>query len=127
MIILFISTLFLTFAIVRILAHRFHDVKNYGTKREKSKTLTGYLRVKTGYDWHHFHFGILILLIVLPLLAVHGLTNFLVIFLAMGISMIIDQSTPIVDKRIGYFHIKNLLVSFIFHVLVSLMAIFILY
>ena len=53
---IFILTLFLTLIIIRFLAYTFHDIKNYGTKKEKSFTLTGYLRKKTGYDFHHFHF-----------------------------------------------------------------------
>jgi hypothetical protein len=125
MIITFIVSLFLTFIIVRILAYCFHDMKNYGTKNEKSKTITGLLRIKTGFDWHHFHFGILILIMVLPILFVFGLTKLNVILLAIGISMVIDQAVPIVYRKSNYFRLKNLLISFMFHVLISIIAILI--
>jgi ABC-type sugar transport system permease subunit len=125
MIILFIITLFLTFIIIRTLAYSFHDMKNYGTKNEKSKTLTGYLRIKTGYDWHHFHFGILILLITLSFILTSGFNTLSVIFLAIGISMMIDQSVPIIDRKSNYFHFKNVIISIIFHIIVSLLAIII--
>lgn len=123
MLALFIAALFLTFIIVRVLAYSFHDMKNYGTKKERSKTLTGYLRIKTGYDWHHFHFGILILLITSPFILILGFNNLSVIFLAIGISMVLDQSVPIIDRKSNYFHLKNVIISFIFHMVVSLLAI----
>lgn len=125
MLVLFIVILFLTFIIVRFLAYSFHDMKNYGTKNERSKTLTGYLRIKTGYDWHHFHFGILILLITMPFILIFGYNALSITFLAIGISMTIDQSVPIVDRKINYFHLKNVIISFIFHIIVSLVAVFI--
>lgn len=123
MIALFVISLFLTFILVRFLAYNLHDMKNYGTKNEKSKTLTGYLRIKTGLDLHHFHFGILILLITILLILWLGLNSPLIVFLAIGTSLIIDQSVPIINKKSNYFHAKNLITSLIFHIIVSVLAI----
>ncbi len=121
----FITSLFLTFLVVRVTAYSFHDMKNYGTKREKSKTITGYLRVKTGYDWHHFHFGIIICAITLFLILLFSINNLLAVFLGIGISMIVDQCVPIIDKKSNYFHKKNLAISFTFHIIIGLIAIII--
>ncbi len=123
MIYLFIFSLFLTFFVVRIWAHSAHDMKNYGTKKEKSKTVTGWLRIKTGFDWHHFHFGIIISILILFWVLFFGFSKLNVILMAIGLSMISDQIVPIVDRKRNYFHIKNLLTSFLFHVLISIIAI----
>jgi len=122
MLILFIISLFLTFLIVRTIAYSFHDMKNYGTKKEKSKTITGWLRIKTGFDWHHFHFGGIIFIISLTLILIIGLNKWLTILLAIGISMLIDQAVPIVDRKSNYFHIKNFIISLIFHIVVAIFA-----
>ena len=90
-ILFFILALFVTFVVTRTFAHKFHDMKNYGTKKERSNTITGILREKTNYDWHHFHLGIIILLIVIPIILLKGLGNIGAIFLAIGISLFIDQ------------------------------------
>lgn len=121
----FIAAFFLTFVIVRVLAYILHDAKGYGTKRERSWTLTGYLRVKTGYDWHHFHLGSMISIIVVVLVSMLGANSILLGALGVGVSMIIDQSVPIIDRKSNYFHIKNLVVSFIFHALVAVLAVII--
>ena len=121
----FIISLFLTFILIRTLAYSLHDMKNYGTKSERSKTVTGWLRIKTGFDWHHFHFGLLILFIIVPVILITGFGTLKVIILAIGISMTIDQTIPIIDRKSNYFHLKNLLISFLFHLLVSLIALLI--
>ena len=122
MITAFIISLFLTFGIIRFSAYFFHDMKNYGTKNENSKTLTGLLRTKTGFDWHHFHFGLLILVIIIPIIFIAGFSTLKVIILAIGISMTIDQIVSILNKKSNYFHIKNLSISFIFHLIISIIA-----
>jgi hypothetical protein len=100
-------------------------MKNYGTKNEKSKTITGWLRVKTGFDWHHFHLGIILLIILIPVIIAYGINQLNVILLAISISLIIDQMVPIVDKKSNYFHFKNLLISFIFHLFILITALLI--
>jgi len=118
----FLIVLFSTFLITRTTAHLLHDMKNYGTKKERSKTITGLLRRKTGFDWHHFHLGILILIITIALILIIGFNNLSIIFLAIGISMTIDQAVPIVNRKTNYFHTKNLIISLIFHIIISLIA-----
>ena len=71
--ILFNLSLILTFIITRITAHRFHDYKNYGVKREKSKTLTAILRNITKKNIHHIHLGIFILIIDLIFILFYSL------------------------------------------------------
>jgi hypothetical protein len=116
---LFLVVLFLTFAITRILAHLFHDKENYGTKNENSKTLTGLIRKKTGFDIHHFHFGILILILTLLSLIVYPANQLTAIFLAIGISLTIDQLIPMIDGKSNYFHNRNILISLASHILVA--------
>lgn len=125
MIITFIVSLFLTFIVIRVSAYSFHDMKNYGTKNEKSKTLTGWLRIKTGFDWHHFHLGLLTLLIIIPIIFITDFGTLKVIILAAGISMTIDQAVPIINRKSNYFRIRNLLISFIFHLIISIVALII--
>lgn len=121
---LFVLTLFLTFFITRFLAYRFHDLKGYGTKKEKSKTLTGFLRRKTGKDWHHFHMGFIILLLVIPLIILYGATLILTILLAIGISLILDQGVPIIYRKSNYFSRKNFIVAFLLHLAVGVVSSF---
>jgi hypothetical protein len=114
--------LFLTLLITRIFAHNFHDMKKYGTKQEKSKTLTGLLRRITGVDIHHYYFGILILIIVLPTFLFQ--TNHInIAFLAIGISLFIDQAIPILDKKICYFDRRTILLSVASHIIISIFSI----
>jgi len=126
MIILFISTLFLTLLLVRIGAHKFHDMENYGTKDDRSRTITGFLRIKTGKDWHHIHFGLILLLIASPIILLYGLTTISVILLAIGLSLVADQITPLIDRKSNYFHKNKLILSIIFHLIIAGIAILIL-
>ena len=119
-IILFASSLFLTFFITRVLAYKLHDRENYGTAREKSKTLTGFLRKRTGWDIHHLHFGILFLLILIPLILFYSLNSILIIFLAISLSLFLDQAVPWVANEESYFSRKNLAVSAVAHIIVAL-------
>jgi len=121
---LFIVSLFLTFIISRVSAHWLHDRENY-RKNEKSKTITGWLRRITGQDWHHIHFGLIILLILIPLVSLNGLTKSLTIFLAVGLSLVIDQIAPLLGFG-NYFSRKMLIVSILIHLITALIGIFML-
>jgi uncharacterized membrane protein len=127
MIRVFILTLFLTFIIVRILAYIYHDRRNYGTKKEKSLTLTGYLRKKTGYDFHHFHFGLIILIITLILIWILKINMVLIIMLGISLSMILDQIIPFFNRKSNYFSKQNFIISLIFHIILSILALIIYY
>lgn len=65
MIYLFLISLWLTLILVRIGSHLLHDKENYGTEKEKSKTITKWLRKRTNFDFHHIHLGAIILIIIL--------------------------------------------------------------
>lgn len=122
----FVISLFVTLFIVRILAHNFHDMKNYNKnnpKGSKAKTITGWLRRKTGFDWHHIHFGFIILFASIISLLIYGFNNINVIFLAIGLSMIADQLTPLIDDKSCYFSKRKLMLSIMSHITIALIAI----
>ena len=113
----------MTFFITRINAHLFHDYKNYGTSKEKSKTLTGVLRKLTKKDIHHFHIGVLIL--IFALILIFDISNFNILFLGIGISLIADQIVPIFIKNKNYFKKEQILISILNHLIVLILSFFI--
>ena len=124
MIITFLISLFITLFIIRVGAHLFHDKERYNTPNEKSKTITFYLRKKTGFDWHHIHIGIILLLLILPLIILNGLTISLTILLAISLSLIADQIILLlIDKKTDYFSKKSLLESIILHIIIAILFI----
>ena|SRR3989344_1941815 len=122
MILYFVLLLFLTFLIVRLSAYLLHDRENYGSKRERSKTITGWIRRRTGHDWHHFHFGLILIIFDLILIVIFGLGRITTAILAIGLSMFIDQGVPIIYRKSNYFHKNNFFISLVFHIIVSLVA-----
>jgi hypothetical protein len=118
MIKVFLISLWITFIIIRIGSYLFHDKKTYGTSSEKSKTLSGWLRRKTSYDWHHIHFGYILLIISAIFILVHGFTTILTILFAIGLSLIFDQFLPWLDYG-NYFEIKMLVYAILFHIIIS--------
>jgi hypothetical protein len=111
---------------VRIISSILHDKKNYGTSEEKSKTITGVLRRKTGLDWHHIHFGFIILIISLMTIWIYDVNNLSIIFLAIGLSLIIDQIIPLIYKKICYFSKEGISWAILLHLVTSLIIILIL-
>lgn len=116
----FVLSLFITLALARTISYLLHDKQRYGTPHERSKTLTGWLRKKTGFDWHHYHFGFLIVFISLLLSYFLGFNNLLIILLGIGASLFLDQISFLIflDKNYfkeGYFTPKSLVISIIFH------------
>jgi hypothetical protein len=122
----FLLSLFTTFLIVRISAHLLHDKKNYGTQKEKSYTLTGFVRHVTGKEIHHIHFGIALLLFTLVFFEILSPTTKFSL-LGISLSLIIDQIIPSLDKTKNYFHTKRLLESIALHGIVATIAIINLY
>lgn len=124
MIFLFILSLFITLLLVRLNAHLFHDFKAYdkkgwkGSKFDKSKTITGVLRRKTGFEIHHIHIGTLILIVIFPIIFVYGLNQILTILLAISLSLIADQITPLISKE-NYFSREKIIISIIFHIIIA--------
>jgi len=121
MIKLFLTSLFLTLIILRVVTHNFHDMENYGTRNEKSKTLTGLLRNKTGFDFHHIHFGFLLLLITLIYILILSVDKLSILSLAISLSLIFDQLLPWLDMG-NYFSDKMLAISVIFHMIIALIS-----
>ena len=117
--IIFLVSLWLTFILIRVLSNLLHDCKNYNTKKEKSKTLTFWIRKKTKLNIHHIHFGFLFFIIGLMISLFSGINKISIIFLAVGLSLIVDQIYPLLDKRKNYFSKKMLILSLIFHLVIS--------
>lgn len=122
---LFNLSLIITLILTRTSAHLFHDYKNYGTKKEKSKTVTGWLRIKLKKDIHHFHLGLLIFVLILPLIFFFGVSKIKIIFLGIGLSLIIDQITPILDNKKNYFKKEQIFTSIVGHLIVVALSFFI--
>jgi len=123
MILWFISSLLLTFLVVRIGAHRLHDRENFGTLNEKSKTITFWIRKKLNKDIHHIHIGVLILLIILPIILLTSLTRYSTILLGISLSLISDQLISLIDRSRNYFHIRSIIESLIAHIIIIVIAI----
>lgn len=110
--ILFSISLLLTFVITRILTHSLHDVDNYN-----SGTITGRIRQNTNFDFHHIHFGIIILIVLLILNFFFDINNIvLLIFLGISISLILDQLFPLL-KICCYFSKFGIGVAILLHLL----------
>ena len=127
-IVLFLVSLFETLLLVRIGAHKLHDRATYdrfNPRNSKARTFTGWLRRKTGLDWHHIHVGFIILVLILPWILIEGLNIINIILLGVSLSMIADQITPLIDRKSNYFSNKKLLISIIFHIIIALIAIMI--
>ena len=120
--VIFIIFLFMTFIISRLGAYTLHDHEGYKIKNEKSKTLTGIVRRKSGLDIHHIHFGIIILLLVIPFVLIKGVHLISTILLSVGISLFIDQIVPYIFKKTDYFSFRDFLVSLFLHIFVALIV-----
>jgi hypothetical protein len=117
MILAFIVALFLTFIVTRIFSHILD-----GGKRPEPKTLTGLIRKKTGKDIHHIHMGIIIVVLTLVIMFIDGLSNYKIIYLGMGLSLIADQ-IPVVYNFYNYFERKAIISAFLLHILIALFGI----
>lgn len=130
MILGFIIALFGTLLITRIGAHKFHDMINYdklNPKNSQAKTPTGWLRRKTGFDWHHIHIGFILLTLAIFLIIFQKFNNSNVILLGIGLSMIIDQITPLINRKRNYFSKKMLINSILLHIIITMVALMIFY
>ncbi len=114
---IFNVSLLLTFIITRILTHSLHDKNNYN-----SKTITGKIREKTNFDFHHIHIGIiiLILLLILNFLFILNNTVFLIL-LGVSISLILDQLFPFL-KICCYFSKTGINVATLLHLLLLILV-----
>ncbi len=60
--------------------------------------ITGFLRKKTQWHIHHIHIGLLLIFVVLPLAFIKGFANPIMIFLAIGLSLSLDESAAWITK-----------------------------
>ncbi|MBU2562299.1 MAG: hypothetical protein KKF68_01400 [Nanoarchaeota archaeon] len=117
-IILFLIGLILTFSIIRVSAIILHDFESYSSENpfdSKAKTITGELRRITGLDWHHIHFGIILISIVIPLIILN-LHPFVWLIFGSGLSMILDQFFPLINLG-NYFGAPMFLISILLHLI----------
>ncbi len=120
---LFIVTLLITFIITRIGAHILHDHEGYKIKKEKSKTFTGFVRRKSGYNFHHIHLGALILFILVPIILIYGINKITLILFAIGTSLFIDEIVPYLFRKIKYFSLKDFFISLFLHLFIIILYI----
>ena len=107
---IFNISLLLTFVITRILTHSLHDITNYN-----ARTITGKIREKTNFDFHHIHLGIIILILSLILNFFFDLNNIVfLIFLGISISFILDQLFPLL-KICCYFSKYGISIAILLH------------
>ena len=119
----FIIALFVTLVVVRVAAYALHDRQGYGTRGETSKTPTGWLRRTTGFDWHHAHLGMVLVFISLCSIVLVDLTKSNLVFFAIGLSLVLDQIVPLVNKRVDYFDARGLITSIGFHIVAALISV----
>ena len=125
MIEIFLTFFWITFAVVRLGTEFFHDFETYSKSEpwtSQARTITGILRRKTGFDWHHIHVGFIFLLITAPLIFLFGLTLNLTISLAIGLSLVSDQILPWLNSK-NYFNKKMFIGSVIIHLIISMIYI----
>lgn len=118
----FSISLILTFLITRSWAYFAYRRNNYFDSADNPKTLTGWLRIKTGFDWHHVHFGAIIFFFSSLWIYSEGFTIFNEAILGISFSMILDQIFPLVANW-NYFSRKMFFVSFLLHLNVALLSI----
>lgn len=88
--------------------------------------MTGVIRKLTGRDIHHFHLGLLLLIFCVIIYLVMGVTGNLIIISAVGISLVIDQLSPILlFRKTNYFSWVSLGVSALFHILIAIFGLMI--
>ena len=97
----------------------------HNPRKSQARTITGWLRRKTGLDWHHIHIGAIMLILIVPLIILNGLNTLNLSLLAIGLSLVADQITPLIDRKSNYFSNKKILTSALLHIIIALIAIMI--
>lgn len=113
--ILFNFVLISTFIITRILTYLLHDKNEYN-----SNTITGFIREKTKFEFHHIHIGILLLIgtLILNFLFQIPLVIFYIL-LPISLSLIADQIFPLL-KFCCYFSKTSIIIAILLHLFILL-------
>ena len=127
---LFGISLFSTLFFTRVFAGWFHDRNGKNLFDDRSKTLTGMIRRITKKDIHHFHLGIIALLLALTSFFFVGVTGFVVFSLGVSISLVTDDLMLFLRKELSYpsekyFERRNLMESIFLHIIILIVAILI--
>jgi len=110
-----------TGVIIRTLTHLIHNPNDY-----YGRTITGYLRGITRKEIHHIHLGFFLTIISIFLIFINGLTNFFIILLAIGLSLISDQIFPLMNLS-DYFNKKGIYLAILTHLVIGTIMTVILY
>ncbi len=110
MITVFFISLFMTFLVVRFFAHKLD-----GPHEVRARTPTKKLRQKTGYDIHHLHIGVAILIVIVIGLLFDEISKVDVMFLGIGLSLVLDQITHLKKNDMNYFSKSSIKYAFILH------------
>lgn len=121
MINLFFFTLIMTFLISRSWAYFGYRSNDYFDKKENPHTLTGWLRIKTGFDWHLIHFGVIIFFVASLLIYSNGFNPVNKIILGISSSIILDQIFPLVGNW-NYFSKKMFTISLLLHMITAILV-----
>ena len=117
----FIIALILTLVLVRLFSGLLHDTENYSDDKtsnsEQIKTVTSLLRQTTGFDFHHIHIGVFLIILVLVLMIIGYINLASVTLLAIGTSLIADQLFPLLDLG-NYFLWPMTLLAILLHAII---------
>jgi len=117
---IYILVLILTLIFVRVSSHALHDKEAYSDNsaenNEKIKTITALLRKVTGFDWHHIHFGAIVLIVVGILMVLGFVNKPSIILLAIGSSLVFDQIIPLIGLG-NYFSNSMIFSSLLLHLI----------
>jgi len=121
MILIFLISLWATFLLTRLYVQTFLSP----IRHPKSKILTHFLSRKLGFDIHHFHFGVLILVISLLSFLFFSSNTIALILLGIGTSLLLDQFYIFFVKDINhfYFSLEGWILSIIPHLILSIILI----
>ncbi len=115
----FVLSLIITFAIVRSWAYFGYRANDYFDNEDNPHTITGWLRIKTGFNWHSIHFAAIIFFIASLLIYSKGFTSINSLILGISSSMILDQIFPLIGNW-NYFSKKMFIISILLHFIVAL-------
>lgn len=118
----FVFSLIVTFVIVRGWAYFGYRLNDYFDNEDNPHTITGWLRIKTGFNWHSIHFAAIIFFIASLLIYSKGFTAINNLILGISSSMVLDQIFPLIGNW-NYFSKKMFIIAILLHLIVALVSI----
>lgn len=118
----FVTSLILTFLASRSWAYFGYKSNDYFDNEDNPHTITGWLRIKTGFNWHSIHFAAIIFFVASLLIYSNGFNAINSLILGISSSMVLDQIFPLVGNW-NYFSKKMLAIAVLLHFIVTLVSI----